>query len=431
MPRRRLLVVAVVMLLLPLLLLPAAVFYTLVHTGAEPAWTMPLSLPSGARLPLKVAPVLRAASSPLGRRLLDNMIWHTRTGSLRFEDRNDSLVVHCTGCSLHLPQFADEPVRIPQLSIALHLAGDHVSGLLSASDGDAALRVLFDGELSDTALALNWVLPPSRLPGLFRLVRSVVPEARVASIKGSVTATGTLRLPERKWTALPQVEGFEVDGLGTERLRHGVFTLNCRSPDGSVRQRLAGDGAPGWIGLKKMGHLPLAVLAAEDARFYHHAGYDLAELTPLLANADRSGHRGASTITQQLAKNFFVGGAGTGVRKLRELLYTVEMERTLGKRRILTLYLNTVDWGPGLCGAADASGAYFARTPTRLRPAEAAWLAGILRNPHRAYRREFLTDSVEDDRLNWMLSQLPRSYRKNPHIDFARIDQSATPPFGR
>lgn len=82
----------------------------------------------------------------------------------------------------------------------------------------------------------------------------------------------------------------------------------------------------------------------------------------------------------------------------------VEMERTLGKQRILALYLNTVDWGPGICGAVDAARVYFAATSKRLNPVQAAWLGGILRNPHRAYRQEFLTRTPEARRLNWVLA---------------------------
>ena len=84
-------------------------------------------------------------------------------------------------------------------------------------------------------------------------------------------------------------------------------------------------------------------------------------------------------MTQQLARTLFTGGEKTAARKLRELLYAIEMERTLGKPRILELYLNTVDWGPGLCGARAAARTYFRKRPEQLTPLEAAWLAGILR----------------------------------------------------
>jgi membrane peptidoglycan carboxypeptidase len=141
-------------------------------------------------------------------------------------------------------------------------------------------------------------------------------------------------------------------------------------------------------------HLPAAVIAAEDQRFAQHAGIDDVEVARVLARLalvdDGDVPRGASTLTQQLARTLFTGGERTLSRKLRETLYALEMERTLGKQRILELYLNTVDWGPGLCGARAAARAYFAKAPARLDPLEAAWLAAILRHPHRSWREEFV-----------------------------------------
>ena len=90
------------------------------------------------------------------------------------------------------------------------------------------------------------------------------------------------------------------------------------------------------------------------------------------------------------------------------------MERTLGKARILELYLNTVDWGPGLCGARAAARAYFNKAPTQLSPKEAAWLAAVLRNPHLAHRRRFDPTTPERERAQWVLMQMrefPRSDR--------------------
>jgi membrane peptidoglycan carboxypeptidase len=90
------------------------------------------------------------------------------------------------------------------------------------------------------------------------------------------------------------------------------------------------------------------------------------------------------------------------------------MERTLGKARILELYLNAVDWGPGLCGARSAARGYFAKTPAKLTALEAAWLAAALRQPQRAYEREFLTGRPDPVRAHAVLAQMrsvPRGER--------------------
>jgi membrane peptidoglycan carboxypeptidase len=136
----------------------------------------------------------------------------------------------------------------------------------------------------------------------------------------------------------------------------------------------------------------------------------------VLASVEEQGvSRGASTITQQLARGIFTGGERTAARKLRELLFAVEMERTLGKRMILALYLNTVDWGPGICGADAAARIYFGKRPGELTPLEAAWLASILPNPAQAYENEFLVGAADPARAARVLRQmrgLPRVERE-------------------
>jgi hypothetical protein len=410
--------------LLVLLVLLAAAFGVLARLllplRAPQAWTVPVSLPAGVRLQVRVSPLLRAATSPWGLRVLDGTNWHMHGGTLALASGDGELLLRCAPCSLRLPALSAQPLQLAALSLALHRDGDRISGWLSAGDAGREQRVLFRGTLSDEMLTLDWSLQRSALSGMVHTLRSVIPEADSASIRGTIAANGTLRFPGANWSAVPHLEGFDVYGLGTERLRYGAFRFVCRDGDGLPHARLVGDGAPGWVPLKQMGRwLPRAVLAAEDARFYSHPGYDLAELVPLLADANRHTHRGASTITQQLAKNFFAGADATGARKLRELLYAAEMERTLGKQRILALYLNTVDWGPGLCGATDAAHAYFGRTPARLSPAEAAWLAGILRNPHRAYAQEFVAQAIDSERLDWVASRI-RHYpaRRAPVLRF-------------
>jgi membrane peptidoglycan carboxypeptidase len=238
----------------------------------------------------------------------------------------------------------------------------------------------------------------------------------VARIVGRVAAGGSLRLPQQRAGIELSIDGFAVDGLGTEALADGPIVFPCRDADGRLRPRRALPGEGRWISPAQSGKLlAAAVLAAEDQRFHEHAGYDREEIARVLGAVDEQGvHRGASTITQQLARLLFTGHERTAARKLRELLYAVEMERTLGKRAILALYLNTVDWGPGLCGADAAARAYFGRRPGELTPLEAAWLASILPNPVQAYEDEFLAGAADAGRAARVLRQmrsLPRAER--------------------
>jgi membrane peptidoglycan carboxypeptidase len=95
------------------------------------------------------------------------------------------------------------------------------------------------------------------------------------------------------------------------------------------------------------------------------------------------------------------------------------MERTLGKERVLLLYLNTVDWGPGLCGARAAARTYFGKRPAQLSPLEAAWLAGILRAPHAAHERQYRTRTPDAERARWVLMQM-RELPKHERVQWAR-----------
>ena len=126
-----------------------------------------------------------------------------------------------------------------------------------------------------------------------------------------------------------------------------------------------------------------AVLVAEDSAFFDHEGVDFKEIRASLeANwEDGKFTRGASTITQQLAKNLYLSPSRNPVRKLKELMITRRLEAALTKRRILEIYLNVIEWGDGIFGAEAASRIYFGKPAAALSPDEAALLAGAIINP--------------------------------------------------
>jgi hypothetical protein len=126
-----------------------------------------------------------------------------------------------------------------------------------------------------------------------------------------------------------------------------------------------------------------ALLLAEDTGFYSHPGIDLREVpAALLTDWARGGAaRGASTITQQLAKNLFLSHEKQLGRKLQELPITLLLESGLSKDRILEIYLNVIEWGPGLFGLRPAARTYFGREPQELTPAQMAFLVSIIPGP--------------------------------------------------
>ena len=131
-------------------------------------------------------------------------------------------------------------------------------------------------------------------------------------------------------------------------------------------------------------HIKRAVLAAEDQRFLTHRGFDFIELNKALKDmATGKGYRGASTISMQVARTVFLWPARTWVRKGLEAYYTVLLELFLSKKRILEVYLNTVDWGKGIRGVGEAANAYFHVSASRVSRGQAALLAAVLPSPHR------------------------------------------------
>jgi monofunctional biosynthetic peptidoglycan transglycosylase len=132
-------------------------------------------------------------------------------------------------------------------------------------------------------------------------------------------------------------------------------------------------------------HLPLAVIAAEDQKFPRHHGFDFQAIQSALDEKHR--RRGASTISQQLAKNLYLWPGRSLVRKGIEAWLTLLMEATWPKARIMEVYLNTVEFGPGVYGVTAASKRFFGRSPRHLSKRQAALLAAVLPSPKRMSAR--------------------------------------------
>lgn len=141
-----------------------------------------------------------------------------------------------------------------------------------------------------------------------------------------------------------------------------------------------------WVPYRRISvYLKRAVVAAEDAKFTSHHGFDWDEIQKALERNVREGEivRGASTITQQLAKNLFLSGERTWWRKAQEAAITVMLESLMSKRRILEIYLNVIEWGDGIFGAQAAARYYFGTSAATLDPEQAARLAAMVPSPRR------------------------------------------------
>ena len=139
-----------------------------------------------------------------------------------------------------------------------------------------------------------------------------------------------------------------------------------------------------WVPYARISpHLRRAVLLAEDPKFWQHEGVDVEQIRESMEVNLEEGRavRGASTVTQQLAKNLYLSPSRNPVRKLRELFIARRLEAALTKARILEIYLNVIEWGDGVWGVEAASRRYFGVPASALSPDQAALLAGAIVNP--------------------------------------------------
>jgi hypothetical protein len=338
------------------------------------AWTTPTwrgtVVVRGQAISVPMPLLIRVATSSTGGRWLDGRRIDTAHGTLSFarEQPSGRFVVRCAPCRLSAPALGAQPVDVPAATLTVARVDDHVAGEIEVG----ALRFGWGGRLRDDGLVANFALPATPLADALAPLAAQVPELAYARIDGTVALRGTYAWPAQELSIEPDLRGLAVSGLGTDRLRRPVQLAGC----GTVPR--VGSG-PAW---RRLG---AAVVAAEDQRYYEHPGYDLGEMRLALASNAAAGRavRGASTITQQLARMVYTGAERELPRKIRELLYAVELERTLGKARVLDLYLAMAPWGSGGCGAQSAARTMYGRPLAQLQVPELARLAAGLRDDER------------------------------------------------
>lgn len=139
-----------------------------------------------------------------------------------------------------------------------------------------------------------------------------------------------------------------------------------------------------WVPYDKISvHLKRALIAAEDSKFFVHEGFDIEGIEKALQKNEKKGKvvAGGSTISQQLAKNLFLSGERSYLRKGQEAIITLMLERMMSKRRILEIYMNVIEWGEGVYGAEAAARHYFRTSAAKLGPSQASRLAAMVPRP--------------------------------------------------
>lgn len=200
------------------------------------------------------------------------------------------------------------------------------------------------------------------------------------------------------------------DGVTAGQFR-GPFRHGVRDRSGQPITITTGPGSPRWVPLDRIDStLVQAVLAHEDAAFYRHRGFAPWAIEDAVGrNLERGRFAfGASTISMQLAKNLFLSPRKTLARKLREVWATYWLENQLSKDEILALYMNVIEYGPGIYGIGEASRFYFDKTPADLEPAECVYLATVLPSPrrfHRQYERGELS-AYSREQMEFLLNHM-------------------------
>ena len=159
-------------------------------------------------------------------------------------------------------------------------------------------------------------------------------------------------------------------------MQAGLERIQDTKPEAGLRHK--------WVPDDRISiHLKRAIVAAEDAKFLDHEGFDIEGIQKAVEKNLKKGRlvAGGSTISQQLAKNLFLSADKSFVRKGEEAIITLMIETTWSKRRILEVYLNVIEWGNGVYGAEAASRRYFKKPAAALTPGQAAALAAMVPNP--------------------------------------------------
>ena len=211
--------------------------------------------------------------------------------------------------------------------------------------------------------------------------------------KGVATAFALVLLYQL-WIFAHVLWWIDHNPTSTAFMEAGLTRQQDKNPDAELRHK--------WVPYERISiHLKRAIIAAEDAKFLEHEGFDVEGIQAAVEKNLKKGRlvAGGSTISQQLAKNLFLSGERSFVRKGQEAIITLMIEATWSKRRILEVYLNVIEWGNGIYGAEAAARRYYKTSAAKLNRDQAARMAAMVPNPRwyethrssRAYQRRVAT----------------------------------------
>ena len=359
-----------------------------------------------------------------------------KRGELEVEGRIDGLFLEGT-------RLATEPVGPWRLSGAGTVDWDRGSREIRLRDGhigfgeNDSLRVNLEGVYEGTRAPrfraearvdqLRYQDAVDALPPQFSLGNEA---PRIPGLLDArVRVSGPVRDPEQ-WVLDVKLDlaGLRAASKATPFFLRGPFIYRPVDAAGHAREVWVGPQNPNFVPISDLPrYVSRAVTTSEDAGFWFHPGFDFDEMKESLIDAaEGSRVRGASTLTQQLAKNLFLSRERTCARKVREALFTLALEASLPKARLMEIYLNIIEWGPGIYGLGEASRHYFGVNPRNLSVQQAAFLATIIPNPvkyHAFYEKGRLSSQWQG-----RVRHLIRKLESNGIIDASQAFQAEFTP---
>jgi hypothetical protein len=329
--------------------------------------------------------------------------------------------------SLEQAALAPEPLRDMNLNwsgqVRLDL-GKRRFAIEQGSVGVSDVRVTGAGsiEASETDVRVGLVVEIPKTSCQDLLVAA--PAALLPQLQG-LRLGGTFALHSRVALDTENLAGTEVEWEFDNRCKvltvpEDIDPKNFREPfqhfvvepDGRATEFTTGPSTDHWVALNEITpNMETGLIVCEDSRFFKHDGFDNKAIRDSILSNLKKGHfvRGASTLSMQLAKNLYLGREKTLSRKLQEAAFTLLLEERLSKEDILELYLNVVEFGPGIYGIRNAAKHYFNSHPAELSLAQAMFFASILPNPK---ANHFQPDGTLKPRWERHLQYLMRVARK-------------------
>ena len=303
------------------------------------------------------------------------------------------------------PVVDSHPFEIPLFRFSGEITGDLVEKTLSTTDANISLGgidAIFSGSYSKASKEFSVKTDSVSLNKLETLIHDETFENYLFSGNLELFVTYSEKDDEQP---VFSVTGNLVEPKQlSDRLDYlkKTFEYTFTDNDGNKKTIVVGERNPRFTPVSLVpDHLIWAIVVSEDAGFFVHPGIDFQELDAAVKdNIKNHKMRGGSTIPQQLAKNLFLNRDKTLLRKFREVLLAIELDATLSKERLLEIYLNIIEWAPGIFGISHAAEYYFGKDPLELTPLESAYLASVIPGPSK-YHYQFLTKNISE---NWYKS---------------------------